>query len=263
MRAPDVRRLATGLLERSDRLAATVAGAHPGTWIPTCPEWSLRELVEHVGQAHRWAADLIERRAAEPLPPPGVTSVASGEWPAWLRAGAGRLVSAATAANETGAAVWTFHGPRPAAFWLRRMLHDTSVHHADAAIALGRPFELAPDLAADAICEGLDMIGSPPAETLNPGFAALRGTGETLALRPAEDGAEGWLITRTPAGVVWRRGRGAANVVVSATAADLLLVLMRRLPPDDLRVDVIGERPLLDHWLDHTAFEGAKPAPAS
>ena len=26
--------------------------------IPTCPEWTLRQLVTHVGRAHRWAAEI-------------------------------------------------------------------------------------------------------------------------------------------------------------------------------------------------------------
>ncbi|MFG2000581.1 maleylpyruvate isomerase family mycothiol-dependent enzyme [Spirillospora sp. NPDC048911] len=258
MRTLDLRRLADGLLEQTAGLAEAVTGAHPGTWIPTCPDWALRDLVEHVGQAQRWTAALVEERAAEPVPLRPVVSLDAGDWPEWLRAGAERLL---TAVQEYGGEVWTFMGPRPAAFWLRRMLHDTSVHHADAALALERPYGLAPDLAADAICEGLDMISAPPAETLNPGFKALRGDGEALALRPAEADVEGWLITRTPTGVTWERGTGAANVVVSAGVTDLLLVITRRLPPDDLRVEVIGERPLLDHWLEHTAFDGpSEPA---
>ncbi|KAB2343640.1 maleylpyruvate isomerase family mycothiol-dependent enzyme [Actinomadura rudentiformis] len=254
MRAPDVRRLAEGLRLQTAGLAGTVTGTHPGTWIPTCPEWSLRDLVEHVGQAQRWAAALVEQRATEPLPLEPVVSLDAGDWPEWLLAGAEWLIAAT---EECDVEVWTFLGPRPATFWLRRMLHDTSVHHADAALALDRPYELAPDLAADAICEGLDMISGPLAETLNPGFTALRGDGEALALQPAEPDVDGWLITRTPGGVTWKRGNGAANVVVSAGVTDLLLVITRRLPPDDLRTEVIGERPLLDHWLEHTAFEGA------
>ncbi|GAA2612460.1 maleylpyruvate isomerase family mycothiol-dependent enzyme [Actinomadura fulvescens] len=254
MRAPDARRLTEGLLLQTAGLAEAVTDAHPGTWIPTCPEWSLRELVEHVGQAQRWAAALVEQRAAEPVPLEPVIGLDAGDWPEWLRAQAERLT---TAVQGCDVEVWTFLGPRPAAFWLRRMLHDTSVHHADAALALGRPYEPAPDLAADAICEGLDLLSSPQAEVLNPNFKALCGGGEALALRAAEAGIDGWVITRTPTGVTWERGNGAANVVVSGGVTDLLLVITRRLPPDDLRVEVIGERPLLDHWLEHTAFDGA------
>ena len=34
--------------------------------------------------------------------------------------------------------VWTFIGPRPRDWWIRRRLHEATVHRADAAIALGR-----------------------------------------------------------------------------------------------------------------------------
>ena len=31
--------------------------------IPTCPEWTLRQLVTHVGRAHRWAAEITRTRS--------------------------------------------------------------------------------------------------------------------------------------------------------------------------------------------------------
>jgi len=37
-------------------------------------------------------------------------------------------------------------------------------------------------------------------------------------------------------------------------ASDVLLVLLRRLPPDDPAVQVLGDRALLDNWLADTPF---------
>jgi hypothetical protein len=37
-------------------------------------------------------------------------------------------------------------------------------------------------------------------------------------------------------------------------ASDVLLVLLRRLPPDDPAVQVLGDRALLDRWLAGTPF---------
>jgi len=37
-------------------------------------------------------------------------------------------------------------------------------------------------------------------------------------------------------------------------ASDVLLVLLRRLPPDDPAVQVLGDRSLLDGWLAGTPF---------
>jgi uncharacterized protein (TIGR03083 family) len=160
------------------------------------------------------------------------------------------------AVKDNPGEVWSFLGPQPSSFWLRRMLHETAVHHADAALALGAGYEFAPDLAADAITEALEMITSAIALGLSPRLAELRGSGETLSLRPDEDGLEGWLITRMPEAVRWTPGRGATDVVVSGRAADLLLVLARRVPPEEAPVRIQGDQKLWDQWLEHTAFEG-------
>ncbi|SFW90628.1 maleylpyruvate isomerase family mycothiol-dependent enzyme [Amycolatopsis australiensis] len=244
-------RLAEALLDRTAAFATTVAGADPDTRVPTCPDWPLRVLVGHIGQAHRWSADIV-RSGPAPVPDPRDADPGTpDEWAAWLRDGAEDLTKAALDAGETP--VWTFFGEQPARFWLRRMLHDTTIHHADAALATGAAFTVAPDLAADAISEWLDVLSDPVTASLNPAFAELRGTGQTLRLAGGDsDGdGDGWLITRTPDGVAWTRAAGTADVTLSGPLQDLLLVFTRRLPLD--RVTVTGDRGLAEHWLGHTA----------
>ncbi|MFF5970278.1 hypothetical protein ACFY7C_02015 [Streptomyces sp. NPDC012769] len=62
------------------------------------------------------------------------------------------------------------------------------------------------------------------------------------------------MITRAPEGPRWERGPVDADVVVSGTVADLMLVVSRRMPPGDGRVVVTGDDALLHHWLAHTAL---------
>jgi uncharacterized protein (TIGR03083 family) len=239
----DVARIAEGLHEHTAAFAKAVAGADPETVVPTCPDWPLRVLVGHIGQAHRWAAGIV---ASGPAPVPDPFDAEPGEWSSWLREGADQLADAVLAAGDRP--VWTYLGERKAAFWLRRMTHDTCVHYADAALATGTPFTVAPDLAADAISEWLAVLADPAARTIRPAFAELRGSGQTLSFRTD---TEGWLVTRTPDGVEWTRGTGVADATLTGPVADLLLVLTRRRPPD--LVTVAGDRALLDHWLAHTA----------
>ncbi|TQM15081.1 maleylpyruvate isomerase family mycothiol-dependent enzyme [Pseudonocardia kunmingensis] len=249
----DVERLATGLREETGAFARAVAGLDPHAPVPTCPEWRVRDLVGHIGQAHRWSAELVRTRAAAPVPDPRAAEPgAPREWPEWLRDGADALV-AAVVDGGPATPVWTFLDERPAAFWLRRMLADTAVHHADAAGAARVDFAIAPDLAADTISEGLGLIAAAGSANLQPALAELRGDGETLQLRPDDLGA-GWLITRTPAGVIWERRTADADVTVSGAVRDLLLVFSRRTDPDDDRITITGDRALLDHWWAHTAF---------
>jgi uncharacterized protein (TIGR03083 family) len=241
-------RLAEALHAHTAGFAEAVAGADPDAPVPTCPDWPLRVLTGHIGQAHRWAASIV-RSGPSPVPDPFDADPGSPDkWAGWLREGATDLVDAVLAVGETP--VWTFFGPQPARFWLRRMLHDTTVHHADAALATGSPFEVAPDHAADAIDEWLELLSDPVTAQLKPDFAELRGTGQTLRLNP--DSAEGWLITRTPDGVRWTRaGEGTADATLAGPIRDLLLVFTRRLPAD--RVTITGDRALAEHWLAHTA----------
>jgi hypothetical protein len=43
-------------------------------------------------------------------------------------------------------------------------------------------------------------------------------------------------------------------VAVRGNAADLYLLLSRRAPRDSGAVEVLGDRAILDHWLDNSAF---------
>jgi uncharacterized protein (TIGR03083 family) len=213
----------------------------------------VRDLVGHIGQAHRWAAELVRTRAAAPVPDPRDAEPGDPrDWPAWLRDGAAELVAAVTDTGP-GTRVWTFLGDQPTRFWLRRMLADTAVHVADAAIAAGREFTIAPDIAADTISEGLGLISAAEAAGLKPELGELRGDGQTLQLRPT-DAEAGWLITRTSGGVTWERRTAGADVVVTAPAHVLLLVFSRRIAPDDPRLAITGDRALVDHWWAHTSF---------
>lgn len=236
-------RLAEWLCEQTSAFVAHVRDfAVP---VPTCPEWTVRDLVAHVGQEHRWAADVVRTGRPLAVPDPREQEVPE-DWASWLHAGARQLIDVV---GDGAASVWTYLGARPARFWLRRMLHDTAVHHADLA---GRAPVIPADLAEDAVDEVLGFVAAPGAAAVKPALAELRGDGQTLSLRPRD--RTPWQITRGPAGPTWRRGDDDADVTVTATARDLLLIVTRRLPPDDPQVAIGGDRALLDHWLAHTAL---------
>src|SRR6266498_239736 len=84
-------RYCTELEAEAGRIADAVYDADLALRVPTCPEWTLVDLVQHVGAAHRWAADMIERRVTAPVrperadPPPEPDARS-----AWLLAGARR-----------------------------------------------------------------------------------------------------------------------------------------------------------------------------
>ncbi len=227
--------------------------------IPTCPEWTLRQLVTHVGRAHRWAAEITRTRSATLIP---FREVPDGKLPddraaqcAWLRAGAARIVGAVREAGSD--LVWSFTGPTPATFWIRRMAHETLVHRADAQIAAGTEPEpvIAAEIAADAIDEWLMLLAGGLGERAERAKALPAGAG--LHIHATDDGLGGrgeWMIRHDPDGLIIEPGHGKGDAALAGPAASLLLVLLRRRPASDPAVTVHGDSAVVDGWLAGSAF---------
>lgn len=240
------------------RLGAAVSKLEPSMPVPTCPEWTVRDLVTHVGTGHRWAIEIVEGDL--PAPPPYVTVPAPREpdaWANWLTAGARRLTEAVHDGGPDRP-VWTWRpDDMTAGFWLRKMLHDELVHRFDAEITDGRLGEVASDLAADGVSDLLATIATLSRnDSADPIFGGLVGNGETLRLQATDPGlaAGEWLVERSPVGVRWRYGHAPANVTVRAPARELLLVLNRRLDPAGRTVEITGDPALFAHWLEYSRF---------
>jgi len=247
------------LTTQSALMAEAVAGADVTRPVPTCPDWTLWQLVEHVGRAHRWVAEIVSRRLTTtpdldkfgPIAPADPDNVG-----AWLRDGAGELVEAIRLVGPQ-TPIWSWTDDHSAGFWARRMAHETAVHRADVELALGREFTLDADLAADAISEWLSVLSRPQAVEYRPELAELRGDGQILHLHSTDPGlgeAGEWIVRRTPTGPVWEHGHSKGDVAVRGPVVDLLLVMMRRVAPGDAPITVLGDPGVLDHWLEHTRF---------
>jgi mycothiol maleylpyruvate isomerase-like protein len=48
-------------------LGALIDGADLTLRVPTCPDWTLRQLATHVGRAQRWAAEIVSTRSAQAI----------------------------------------------------------------------------------------------------------------------------------------------------------------------------------------------------
>jgi uncharacterized protein (TIGR03083 family) len=237
-------------------MAGIVHGADLTRVVPTCPEWTLRQLATHVGRAHRWAAEIASTRSAEFIPFRQVPDGRIPDDPAlhapWLRAGAEQLIQAVREAGSDP--VWTFAELRPASFWARRMAHETAVHRADAQITVGRQPELEPDLAVDAIDEWLGSMSGVAAEDAQ---ADALPEGAVLHVHATDEGLDGageWLVRREGSELMVQPGHGKGDVALRGPASRLLFVLVRRVPPDDPQVQVLGDPALLTGWLAGTPF---------
>lgn len=244
-----------GVVEQTRHLAEAATAAGPDTAVPTTPEWTVAELVEHVGQTQNWVAEIVERRIADPTQLP--TEMAAlpadpGEWPAWLSESA-RRVSDALSDEALDAPVFNAAGDERTGgqFWLASVLNETIVHGFDAANAAHRTVDVDAGLAAALVSNHLAMLTSPTWAMLRSESAeALRGTGQTLQWQ-ATDTADAWTVERRPDGATWQLAAGPADVTVTGPAEALLLTLTRRLPLTEVKVD--GDAALAHHWLDNTA----------
>ncbi|MEV7096939.1 maleylpyruvate isomerase family mycothiol-dependent enzyme [Amycolatopsis sp. NPDC051045] len=249
-------RLAGALVSEAGRFGTTIASGDPDAPVPTCPEWTVRDLTCHVGLAYHKSAAIIASRPTGYVPFEAVTVDDPPAFDAlggWLVDGAERLVAAvADVGPETPTSTWT--PDRRAGFWTRRLTHETVVHRADAAFATGTPYDVDADLAADGISEGL-WLAAVFARRPHPALdrSSLRGTGETLLFRATEPEV-GWLVRRLPSGVEVSDDAAEADVVVEGRAADLLLALTGRLTADDPRLTVSGDAALFHHWRENTRF---------
>ncbi|WP_327119102.1 maleylpyruvate isomerase family mycothiol-dependent enzyme [Streptomyces sp. NBC_01341] len=246
------------ILAQTDLLRDLVKDADLTSRVPTCPDWNLRELVVHVGGAHRWAGEIVRTRAAAEIPDDAVpgsegpATEGAAALDAWLAEGAAATVDALREAGPD-TEVWTWAWERRTAFWARRMAHETTVHRADAAAAVGRDFEVAPDLAADTITEWLEIVAFAQAGG-DPEAAELRGGGRSLHLHATDAPDAEWLIEFGEDGFTWRHAHAKATVALRGPLTGLMLAFNRRRKPDEGGLEVLGDRGLLDFWLERSSF---------
>ncbi len=230
-------------------------GADDSLEVPTCPDWTLRQLFRHVGRGNRWCAQIIAERRHEPLDPRDVRDGKPPEDPDaaidWLNAGARAVIDAVDRVGSD-ARVWTFVGPRPAGWWVRRRVHEQTVHRADAALTLGVPFTLDAELAADGVSETVDraiLMAARGGPAVAPGTA--------LHLHATDDGlgpTGEWTVTNGEDGMAWSHSHGKGDAAVRGPATGLLLAVNRRQSVEAAGLELFGDATVWQTWLDRTAF---------
>ena len=103
----------------------------------------------------------------------------------------------------------------------------------------------------DAVDEFLDLLsGLAAAEVAGPGGTVH------LHATDADPGLSAeWLVELDLPAFRWRHAHEKATVAVRTPLADLLRVVTRRLPPDSEGIEVLGDRAVLDTWLERMRLQ--------
>ena len=221
-------------LASDGRRMAELASGDLTASVPTCPGWTLRDLIEHTGQVHRWQTEAArhDHGAFPPAETLGRGAPAEGQsWSEWFQAGVDDAVSTMSTVDP-GAARWTWaKGPGDVAQWyFRRIAQETLVHRIDAELAAGvDTTDVDPAFAADGLAEMFEMF--VPLAT----GEAIGGDGRTLHLHATDSETDAeWLLTLHADRVDVERGHAKGDAALRGRALDLLLMSWGRDPLGDV-----------------------------
>lgn len=250
-------RYCSEIVSQTGLLRAAFQGVDLTAPVPTCPDWTLADLLLHLGTAHRNIESAVRDRDRPPATPADGPDPADADaLDVWLADGA-RTLSRTLRDAGPDAQVVNFGIDQKASFWARRAAHETVVHRADVAATTGADYAVDAALAADCLDEWLDILSLMAAMDVRPELKEILGPGRTIHLHatdtPPETRGE-WFIDLTGDRITWRHAHEKAAVAVRGPVADVLRIIYRRLPADFDTVTVSGDRGVLDLWLEKARF---------
>ena len=226
--------------EESARLSSVIADVLDER-VPSCPDWSARELAQHVaGVFTFWAHQLASADPPERRDPPGYESPAASDPVEWLDAATGVLVEAL---SELGPdePCWNWSGADLDSGWVaRRMALEVAVHRYDGELTAGDISPIGLALAVDGIAERLEVhlradIPECPDASL----------GGPLCLS-CSDTESAWVVEVGNGRLRTRHKPGPAAAVLRGSASELFLFSWNRVGLEDL--ELTGERSVAEAW---------------
>ena len=213
-----------------------VAPGQLGSVVPSCPEWTVGDLVQHVGTVYLHKVATMREGAFPSEWPP---SELDDEEPVALldRAYAELMEEFGRRAPEEFSRTW-YEPDQSVGFWIRRMAQETVIHRIDAELGVGAPVAPVPDdLAIDGIDELLKVFVAYDAKRCPDDYteALAESPGRSYTISTA--GVE-WLVGTSPGSFSVGGGPGMtvpdfsnADVAITGTPTALLRWVWNRETP--------------------------------
>jgi uncharacterized protein (TIGR03083 family) len=197
--------------------------------VPTCPDWTVRNLVAHTAAVYQHKATTVADGWVDESPPwpEAVAQATGGDVVGVLEQSLDALLVVFTESDLSKPIyTWCDH-EHTADWWVRRMAHESLIHAADAIIAGGGRPSAETWIALDGVDEILEemMVGAPDwaVITLSDPRIDLRSGDRIWGLRVAS-----WSGTGPTSGTVYAEepaivfdATGAADVTISTDSESL------------------------------------------
>jgi uncharacterized protein (TIGR03083 family) len=236
------------------RLREVAAAADLAAQVPSCPDWTVADLVTHVSAVYLHKVECMRLGThPDPWPPAGLDD----EEPRALLDRAYAALTAEFASRTPESPAFTWYGPdQTVGFWIRRMAQETAIHRVDAELAAGVSIAPIPDdLANDGIDEFLVAFVEYGAKKWPEEYTEILAPADGRGVRLETPGSA-WLVRPTPESIDVRVSDvDSAEAVVRAAPSDLLLWMWSR--GDGQGVTVHGD-PALVTYLRTVLTAGAQ-----
>jgi uncharacterized protein (TIGR03083 family) len=229
------------------RFVDAATGAGFTAPVPSCPDWTVRDLTVHQGSVHRWAAKVVSEKLQSGADAPiGAIMAAAPDdsgLAEWFVAGHAALLDALRNGSPDDD-FWRFmrNAPSSLAFWARRQSHETSIHRVDADLArAGASPTFDPAFAADGVDELLLGFGPRKKLVMQPAI--------TLLLE-ATDAERQWFTTLGDGVTAVTEGidPDAAQASVSGPADAIYRFVWNRLDASGPELVVGGDPDVVETW---------------
>ncbi|NUU20376.1 MAG: maleylpyruvate isomerase family mycothiol-dependent enzyme [Streptomycetaceae bacterium] len=207
------------LLQTEGRRLAESAATGLDTPVPSCPGWTVADLVGHTGAVYLTATEWL--RIGHRPDGPGA-SAPTTDVLAWYGEALTEL-RAELARRDPGEPAFEDEGDGAVGFWYRRLAHEAAMHRTDVEMAVGTPAPIDMDLAVDGIDEALRVLLPLRYDAAGPDLAV----GRTVGVHCHH---HNWRLTLHLDGVEVSRSPGFTDAAVRGEPGDVLLYLWGRRP---------------------------------